>query len=99
MRTFSIAAVLSTVVLAGLAFAPSAGALSGCGYASGYSVRVNAQTSCGFARNVARAFSQGRYRPRVYSPATGRYYTMNCRGSYRSAYCTGANRAFVSLQR
>jgi hypothetical protein len=95
-----LGAVTAASCTAGLALAPvAADATSGCGYAAGYYVKVNSYTSCSFGRNVARAFSYGNYRPRVYSPSTGRYYRMNCRGSRRSAYCTGGNHAFVSLNR
>ncbi|MDP1910766.1 MAG: hypothetical protein Q8K85_20895, partial [Hyphomicrobium sp.] len=61
----------------------------GCGYGSGYYITVNNNTSCGFARNVARKVSQGYRHPTVYSPATGRYYKMDCyRRSGRSYACT-----------
>lgn len=95
-----LGAVTAAACTTGLALAPvAAEGASGCGYSAGYYVKVNAYTSCGFARNVARGFANGSYRPRAYSPSTGRYYTMNCRGSRRSAYCTGGNHAFVSLSR
>lgn len=93
--TTMLAAAMMTAVM--LFAAPSAGALAGCGYSAGYRVKVNAYTSCAFARNVARAYSNGYRRPTVYSPTTGRYYRMSCHGGRYSGYCSGGNRAFVSL--
>lgn len=94
-----VLAAAAATIGGSLALAPSAGALAGCGYAAGYHVKVNSNTSCSFGRNVARAYAKGYRRPRVYSPATGRYYTMRCHGGRQSGYCSGANRAFVSLNR
>jgi hypothetical protein len=88
----AVIACVALGLLAGTAYA------KGCGYSHGYYVSANGNTSCSFARNVARAFSRGSRNPTVYSPVTGRYYKMGCyRRSSRSYACTGGNNAYVRL--
>jgi len=70
----------------------------GCGSAGGYYVTANGNTSCPFARSVARKYYPGLSSMRVYSPVTGRTYTMRCnrRNSY-SYECRGGNNAYVRM--
>jgi hypothetical protein len=82
-----------------LAVAPSADArLRGCGHVGGYYVSANPNTSCPFAKNVARGFVHGNRNPAAWSPATHRVVQMHCkpRGT-RSWACRGGNNAFVGL--
>jgi hypothetical protein len=99
MKTRIVGAVVTAGCIALAVVAANAyGAIRGCGYAGGYSVSANSRTSCAFARNVAVAYSRGATNPRVYSPATGRYYRMYCARRARFVSCTGGNRAYVRLR-
>lgn len=59
----------------------------------------NSATSCPFARNVADEFraSGGQSVIEVYSPVTGRTYTMSCTGA-GPVRCTGGNGAVVLVR-
>jgi hypothetical protein len=60
-------------------------------------VSVGPNTSCAFARNVRANYYQssgGNISLNVYSPTTGRYYTMSCTGGSPHV-CTGGNNASV----
>lgn len=64
----------------------------------GAGISVNAATSCPFARNVASAYAEsGGSTIEVWSPVTGRYYTMNCSGAM-PVVCTGGNNARVEIR-
>lgn len=94
-RIVGLAATAGCMALA--VFASTADA-KGCGSAGGYYVTANGNTSCPFARSVARKYYPGRHSMRVYSPVTGRTYTMYCnrRNSY-SYECRGGNNAYVRM--
>jgi hypothetical protein len=75
--------------------APSPAPSSGSSCGGGVSVGPN--TSCAFARNVRANYYQssgGNISLNVYSPTTGRYYTMSCTGGSPHV-CTGGNNASV----
>jgi hypothetical protein len=67
-------------------------------------VSVGPNTSCPFAINVARAYSDSSYvesngdvyLPEVYSPTTGRYYNMTCAVGL-TVVCRGGNNASVYI--
>jgi serine/threonine-protein kinase len=66
----------------------------------GTSLSVGTNTTCAFARNVADAYygnGGGTTRFDVYSPATGRYYTMNCTSGVPTV-CRGGNNAVVYIR-
>jgi hypothetical protein len=68
----------------------------------GSGVTAGANTSCAFARNVRDQYFQvggGSVTIDVYSPTTGRYYSMYCREGVGGAatLCTGGNNASVSF--
>ncbi len=75
--------------------APAAPAVSGGNCGGG--VTAGANTSCGFAQNVAAAWPNT---DNVYSPVTGQSYNMFCTGPGTYQYtvsCTGGNNAFVAF--
>jgi hypothetical protein len=65
----------------------------------GGGLSVNSVTSCPFAANVADSYrsSGGASIIDVYSPVTGRTYTMNCSGGVPVA-CSGGNGAAVYIR-
>jgi hypothetical protein len=76
--------------------APSGGStVSGASGSCGNEVSVGPDTSCPFALNVADAYrSSGSSVVDVYSPVTGKTYTMTCT-SGSPHVCTGGNNASV----
>jgi len=96
-RIVGLVTTAGCIALAILA-ANAYGAIRGCGFRAGYSVSANSSTSCAFARNVAVAYARSGGNPRVYSPATGRYYRMYCNRRAHFVSCSGGNNAYVRLR-
>lgn len=68
------------------------------GTSCGGNLSVGANTSCAFAANVESAFyAQGSGSVDVYSPVTGRWYTMNCVSGVPTV-CRGGNNAVVYIR-
>jgi outer membrane murein-binding lipoprotein Lpp len=70
------------------------------GASCGGNLSVGANTSCSFAFNVAAALSDaggGSRTLSVYSPVTGRYYTMTCVAGIPTV-CRGGNNAVVYIR-
>jgi len=70
------------------------------GTSCGGNLSVGANTTCGFAANVRSAFyaaGGGNVSVEVYSPVTGRYYTMYCVAGVPSV-CRGGNNAVVYIR-
>jgi hypothetical protein len=80
--------------------APQAQAPAARGAACGGNLSVGANTSCAFARYVEAALSDaggGTRTLSVYSPTTGRYYTMTCVAGVPTV-CRGGNNAVVYIR-
>jgi hypothetical protein len=84
--------------------AASSGAAVANPYANGRScgggLFAGPNTSCAFAENVRRAYNSApgaTASVRVYSPATGQTYTMNCAPSGSGITCSGGNNASVTF--
>lgn len=80
----------------------SSGTASGAssGTSCGESVSVGPSTSCSFAFNVASEYfsaGPGNQTIAVYSPVTGRTYTMNCVAGAPTV-CRGGNNAVVYIR-
>lgn len=70
------------------------------GSSCGGNLSVGPNTSCAFAANVEAAFYSaggGTSTVEVYSPVTGKYYTMSCVAGVPSA-CRGGNNAVVYIR-
>jgi hypothetical protein len=70
------------------------------GTSCGGNLSVGPNTSCAFAANVEAAYygeGGGTKRVAVYSPVTGRYYTMSCVAGIPSV-CRGGNNAVVYIR-
>ena len=70
------------------------------GTSCGGNLSVGANTTCAFAVNVRSAFyaaGGGNVSVEVYSPVTGRYYTMYCVAGVPSV-CRGGNNAVVYIR-
>jgi hypothetical protein len=99
------AAVLGAALLVPVAAVPANADPSTaryCGTVNGGfpGVAAGKVTSCGFARNVARAYMRDAYSTTsvwAWSRATGRGYRMFCRPARYSVLCTGGNGARVKL--
>jgi hypothetical protein len=108
-------AAAGLVAAGALAFAQPAAASHQCGWVNTVKIKANDNTSCPFAKNIARSWLRGLYNGnfdafsdnsvsgRVYSPVTGRTYTMRCSrlynggGSYTVWGCYGGNSAYAKL--
>ena len=91
----------ATVAFAAVAAAPSAFADTFCGQSSlGAAVYAgNSETSCQFALSTAEAYhayGNGSQPFDVYSPVTGRNYTMTC--TVAGSVCQGGDNALVYLR-
>ena len=66
----------------------------------GSGLRAGPNTTCGFAANVREAYNDApgsSATVEVFSPATGRTYTMSCRPAGSGVTCSGGNDASVSF--